>query len=222
MGKSLVQTGGLLLVILLVSPFVVYAAGFGQDGLRGTLDAPHYLFSGNAPANAGIFSHMLLGAAITLLVPLQLIRPLRQRLPALHRWTGRLVTLAAGITALGGLVYIGLRGTIGGAVMDAGFTLYGALMLLAAWQTYRHARARRITQHNAWALRLFWLVLGSWLYRVHYGLWYLATDGLWSTPAFTGAFDLVQNFAFYMPYLIGVEIYLQRFSSPGGRANLPA
>lgn len=223
MGRAYLQTSGLLLVMLLAAPFVIYSADFGRDGLRGTMDAPHYLFSASAPANAGIFSHMLLGAAITLLVPLQLIRPLRARLPALHRWTGRLVTLAAGITALGGLVYIALRGTIGGAVMDAGFTLYGALMLLAAVQTYRHARARRIAQHNAWALRLFWLVLGSWLYRVHYGLWYLATDGLWSTPEFTGAFDLVQNFAFYLPYLIGVEIYLRRrFPSPEGRAKLRA
>jgi hypothetical protein len=223
MRGTILQTGGLLLAILLAAPFVFYAADFGQDGLRGTLDAPHYLVSASAPANAGIFSHMLLGAAITLLAPLQLIRPLRARLPGLHRWTGRFVALGAGVTALGGLIYIALRGTIGGAPMDAGFTLYGILMLLAAGQTYRHARARRIQQHNAWALRLFWLVLGSWLYRVHYGLWYLATDGLWSNPEFTGGFDLVQNFAFYLPYLIGVEIYLRRrFSSSDGRAKLRA
>lgn len=221
MGKTYLQTAMLLGVMLLVSPFALYAAGFGQGGLRGTLDAPHYLFSASIPANASIFSHMLLGAAVTLLVPLQLIRPLRQRLPALHRLTGRVIVAGAGITAIGGLAYIALRGTIGGAPMNAGFTLYGALMLLAAWQTFRHAYARRIGQHHAWALRLFWLVLGSWLYRVHYGLWYLATVGLWSTPEFTGAFDLVQNFAFYIPYLIGVEIYLRRrFSSPQARANL--
>ncbi|MBQ2262692.1 MAG: DUF2306 domain-containing protein [Loktanella sp.] len=222
MVRIYLQVAGLLAVMLLVSPFVIYAADFGRDGLRGRLDAPHYLFSANIPANTGMFSHMLLGALITLLVPLQLIRPLRQRLPGVHRWTGRLITLAAAITALGGLAYIALRGTIGGAAMDAGFTLYGALMLLAAVQTYRHARARRIDKHKAWALRLFWLVLGSWLYRVQYGLWYVATDGLWSTPEFTGGFDLVQNFAFYLPYLIGVEIYLRRFSSRETRANLRA
>ena len=208
------------MVMLLALPFVIYAADFGRDGLRGNLDAPHYLFTAHAPTNIAIFSHMVLGALATLLVPLQLIRPLRQRLPHLHRWSGRLVTLAAGITALGGLAFIGLHGTIGGAAMDTGFALYGGLMLLASWQTYRHARARRITQHHAWALRLFWLVLGSLLYRVHYGLWYLATDGLWSTPEFTGAFDLVQNFAFYLPYLFAVEIYLRRFSSRDPRARL--
>ena len=57
--------------------------------------------------------------------------------------------------------------------------------------------------------RLFVLVLGSWLYRVHYGLWYLATDGLASTPEFTGTFDRVQNVAFYLPYLVLLEIWLR-------------
>lgn len=94
--------------------------------------------------------------------------------------------------------------------MDLGFALYGLLTLGAALQTVRHAKAKRIAQHQAWALRFFWLAIGSWLYRVHYGLWYLATDGLWSNAEFTGAFDLAQNFAFYLPYLIAVELYLRR------------
>lgn len=214
MGRFNLQTPVLFVVILLVLPFVFYAANFGQAGLRAALTEPHYLFSSNIPANNSIFSHMVAGGLITLLVPLQLVAPLRRRFPRLHRWSGRLIVLAAILTAIGGLIYIALRGTIGGAVMNAGFMLYGSLMLLAATQTILHARAGRITQHNAWALRLFWLVLGSWLYRVHYGLWYLATGGLWSNPEFTGGFDLVQNFAFFLPYLIGVEIYLQRRRQP--------
>ncbi len=191
-------------------PFVLYAVNFGQGGLRHALPEPHYILSTNSTANVAIFSHMLAGAVITLLVPFQLIGPLRRRAPKLHRWSGRIIAACAIITAIGGLIYIPLRGTIGGWPMDAGFTLYGMLILLTATQTYRFARARRVTDHNAWALRLFWLAIGSWLYRVHYGLWYLATDGLWSNPDFTGGFDLVQNFAFYLPYLIGVELYLAR------------
>ena len=207
---GIAQTTALLLVALLALPFVLYAANFGQAGLRNALPEPHYIFSANLPANLAVFIHMGTGALITLLVPFQLIGPQRRRFPRLHRWSGRVIVIAAIITAIGGLIYIALRGTIGGMPMNAGFTLYGVLMLLAAVQTIRHARARRIDRHNAWALRLFWLALASWLYRVHYGLWYLATDGLWSNPDFTGGFDLVQNFAFYLPYLIGVEIYLSR------------
>lgn len=207
---AIIQTTSLVVLILLVLPFSLYALNFGLGGLRDALPEPHYLFSDNATANFTIFAHMIAGGIITCLVPFQLIRPLRRRLPAVHRLSGRIIGAAAIVTAIGGLLYIPLRGTIGGWPMDAGFTLYGALTLLTAVQTVRHARAKRFDAHYVWALRFFWLAIGSWLYRVHYGLWYLATDGLWSNPDFTGAFDLVQNFAFYLPYLIGVEVYLAR------------
>lgn len=210
MKHQISQTIALGLVALLILPFAFYAVNFGQAGLRNDLAEPHYLRSTVPAANLAIFAHMITGAVITVLSPLQLIGSLRRRLPRLHRWSGRIIAMAAIITALGGLIYIPLRGTIGGWPMDLGFTLYGLLTLGAALQTLRHARARRMDQHQAWALRLFWLAIGSWLYRVHYGLWYLATDGLWSNPDFTGAFDLVQNFAFYLPYLIGLELYLRR------------
>lgn len=208
--RAIFQTTALILLTLLVAPFALYAIDFGQGGLRNALPEPHYIFSDNRAANGGIFLHMLTGAVITVLAPLQLIGPLRRRYPRLHRWSGRIIAGFAVLTAVGGLSYIALRGTIGGRPMDLGFSLYGALMLLAAIQTYRHARARRIDRHRAWALRLFWLAIASWLYRVHYGLWYLFTDGRWSNPDFTGTFDLVQNFAFYLPYLITVELYLAR------------
>ena len=210
MGRTVIHTTALLAVTLLILPFAFYALQFGQAGLRNALPEPHYLFSDNTPANSGIFSHMIAGALVTLLVPLQLVGPLRRRAPGLHRWSGRVIAGAAVVTAIGGLIYIPLRGTIGGLPMDAGFTLYGLLLLGAAVQTFRHARARRMAAHQDWALRFFWLAIGSWLYRVHYGLWYLATGGLWSNPDFTGAFDLVQNVAFYLPYLIGVELYIRR------------
>ena len=207
--KTVVQTSLLVLLALLTLPFVIYAINFAQGGLRDALPAPHYIRSNNPVANLSIFSHMAAGAAITALVPLQLIPSIRQRLPALHRWSGRLIIIAAVATAIGGLVYIPLRGTIGGTPMNIGFSLYGLLVLLTALQTIRYARARRVADHNAWALRFFWLALGSWFYRVHYGLWYLATDGLWSNPQFTGGFDLAQSVAFFLPYLVGVEVYLR-------------
>jgi len=210
MRPTWVQPVVLGLLALLMLPFALYAVDFGGRALSGTLVEPHYLQGDNAMRNLAIFSHMILGAALTLLAPLQLIKPLRKRWPALHRWAGRVIVPAAVLTAFGGLTYILTRGTIGGWPMDVGFSVYGALMLLAAIQTIRHARARRIAAHHAWALRLFWLAIGSWLYRVQYGLWYAATGGAWSQPDFAGAFDLAMNFAFYVPYLIVVELYLAR------------
>ena len=58
------------------------------------------------------------------------------------------------------------------------------------------------------------LAIGSWLYRLHYTVWYLATGGLWSTSKFTGLFDYAQMVGFYLPYLILLEIYLRRGPEP--------
>lgn len=205
----------LLGLVLLMSPFVRHAFVFGWNGLTTDLSGQERLYRLDAMAsNGAIFVHMIGGAALTLMAPLQLIAPLRARLPGLHRWSGRGLVILGAITAVGGLAYIALRGTIGGWVMDLGFGLYGALVLVASAQVIRHARAGDRHAHRAWGLRFFWLAIGSWIYRVHYGLWYLATDGAGSAPDFSGMFDLVQTFAFYLPYLLLLEVYLRRKPKP--------
>lgn len=197
-------------LILLAAPFAFYAFRFGLEGAGFGALRETYLIQPAAPfGNGAISLHMILGGALTVLVPLQLSPGLRRRFPHWHRGAGRLLVAGALLTGAAGCAFILMRGTIGGMWMDAGFLLYGALMMLAAAQAWRFARAGRFVPHRAWALRLFVLVLGSWLYRVHYGLWYLATDGLASTPEFTGTFDRVQNVAFYLPYLVLLEIWLR-------------
>jgi len=205
----LIRTTAFAALALMVLPFAYYALEFGQRGLRNALPEPHYLQSDLAVANFGIFLHMVFGGVITFLAPIQLITQLRQRFPAVHRWSGRIIATAAIITAIGGLTYIVARGTIGGWPMDAGFSLYGVLTLLTAVRAWQLARRGNYLDHSKWALRFFWLAIGSWLYRVQYGIWYLLTDGLWTTPEFTGAFDLAMMTGFYLPHLIGVEIYLR-------------
>lgn len=203
------QTTALLLLVLLALPFIWHSAELGTRGLTTTLP-DHRLFTAPLP-NALIFAHMIAGAALTLLAPLQLIAWTRARHPAVHRRMGYVTLAAAGITGIGGLGYIALNGTVGGPPMSAGFALYGALVLLAGSQAVRHARARNLAAHRDWALRLAVLAMGSFLYRVHYGLWYWATDGLWSeTDGFTGAFDLFNVAGFYLPYLIILELILRR------------
>lgn len=152
---------------------------------------------------------MLGGAAITILAPIQLYTGLRRRLLRAHRWAGRLIVLLLLTSALGGLTFIASRGTIGGWFMDLGFAAYGLCLAVAAVQTFRHGRSGETELHREWALRLVVLVLASWLFRLHYVLWFLITDGLGSTPDLTGPFDRVQVFAFFVPYLIALEVYLR-------------
>jgi hypothetical protein len=144
---------------------------------------------------------MVTGGLITSLAPLQLLRVVRHRLAVVHRLSGYAVALLAAVTGTSGLIYIVTQGTIGGVVMDIGFGVYGGLMVVAAWKTVTLARARD-PGHPLWAQRLVILAVASWLYRVHYGLWEILTGGLGSAPDFSGPFDQVQVFAFYVPYLV--------------------
>lgn len=174
-------------------------------------------------ATAGMAVHFLGGGILLLLGPLQLITPFRERWPAAHRWVGRLFVSAALLAGVGGLTFIALKGTIGGTVMDVGFGGYGILMLLAAIQTLRHARARRFDLHRAWAIRLYALVIGSWLYRIDYGFWVVLTDAVGHTDQFDGWFDHVMAFAFYLPNLAVAELYLRaRPESPSTALRVSA
>jgi Predicted membrane protein (DUF2306) len=161
-------------------------------------------------ATIGIAFHFITGAIVLALGPIQFFGPIRNNVPALHRWIGRLYTLAAFMAGIGGLTFIALKGTIGGASMNLGFTLYGALMLIASVETIWNAWKRNFVQHRAWAIRLFALAIGSWLYRMDYGFWLSLTPGLGHTKTFDGPFDVVMSFFFFVPNLLIAEFIIQK------------
>lgn len=201
--------------------FYVGALGDGQvakwnQNLPGLYE-PH-----SPAATAGLGLHFLAGGVILILGCIQLIRRVRTRWPALHRWLGRIYVSAALLAGLGGLTFILVVGTIGGSIMDVGFGLYGALMVLAAVQTYRYARARSLKLHRAWALRLFALAIGSWLYRMDYGFWLLLGGGRGHTHDFHGPFDHVMAFFFYLPNLLVVEAFIRAQSAASPKIRLAA
>jgi Predicted membrane protein (DUF2306) len=168
-------------------------------------------------ANLGIGLHFVAGGVLLILGPLQLFAAIRARTPAIHRWVGRLYIAAALGAGVGGLVYIACKGTVGGPPMSLAFAGYGALVVICALAALRHARARRDDAHRAWALRLFALAVGSWLYRMDYGFWALFMGGAGHTPTFDGPFDVVMDFWFYLPNLAVAELFIRargRSASP--------
>jgi uncharacterized membrane protein len=169
-----------------------------------------------------IGAHMAVGAILLLLGPIQLIGRVRSRWPALHRLLGRIYIACGALAGLGGLGFIALKGTIGGTAMNLGFGLYGFLMVLSAVQAWRYAVARQFDRHRVWAVRLFALTIGSWLYRMDYGLWFTATNGLWSHENFRGGFDVVMAFFFYLPNLLVAELYLRGQRPKSNRVLLGA
>ena len=93
--------------------------------------------------------------------------------------------------------------------------------MVAAVMTVCHARRRQKERHLQWALRFFVLAIASWLYRLHYVVWHATTGGLASEKDFSGFFDQIQNFAFFVPYLIALEIYFRsRRQLAGGQFSV--
>ncbi len=181
------------------------------------------LYESHSPgATSALGLHFLAGGVILILGCIQLIGRVRMRWPALHRWLGRIYVSAALLAGLGGLTFITVVGTIGGRVMDVGFGFYGALMVAAAVQTYRHARARSLKLHRAWAMRLFALAIGSWLYRMDYGFWLLLGGGRGHTHDFQGPFDHLMAFFFYVPNLLIVEAFIRAQSAASPKIRLAA
>lgn len=185
-----------------------YAAAFYEGNMaRWNQVLPRLYEQNTTAATSGIGLHFAAGGIILILGSIQLIDKVRIRYPAWHRWIGRLYVLACLLAAVGGLAFIVIKGTIGGTAMNMGFGLYGILMFIAAIQTYRTAVARNLESHRIWALRLYALAIGSWLYRMDYGFWILLTDGLGHTRSFSGPFDSVMAFFFYLPNLLVVEAF---------------
>lgn len=166
---------------------------------------------GDTSATIGIGIHFMAGGLILILGCFQMLDILRRRYPQVHRWSGRLYVFASIFAAIGGLSFIFIKGTVGGWVMDIGFGLYGILMFVAAVETIRYARLKEFEKHRSWAIRLFALAIGSWLYRMDYGFWFSITNGYGHTADFHGPFDRIMSFFFYMPNLLIAEVIIARF-----------
>jgi len=202
----------LLVLALNTGWFVLYSGDLGLRGLLSEVpgEVSRVFLDAAVVANVGIALHMIAGAVLTFGAPLQTLPIVRRRWPGLHRRFGYVLFVLAIATGLGGFVYITLNSTIGGWWMSLWFAIYGAAMIWTAVNTIYFALAKDQRRHFAWAVRLVVLAVGSWIYRVHYGIWYAATGGIGSNDAFTGLFDQIQVFAFFVPYLLIAEFFLRR------------
>lgn len=186
-----------------------YLGAVFADLERWNFPLPRLYDPGHPGATASIGAHFATGALLLFLGPLQLLRGVRERWAAVHRWLGRLTVVAAALTGVAGCGFIVMQGTIGGAPMNVGFGLYGVLMTVAAVQTARFARARQLERHRAWALRLYALIIGSWLYRMEYGFLFALARGAGHSRNYDAAVDVVMAFFFYVPNLALVEAWLR-------------
>ncbi|MBK4215960.1 DUF2306 domain-containing protein [Paracoccus caeni] len=198
----------LTLLFAAMGGFIAHSVWLGLGGLTNDLQGRSPFYAASMPLTTAImFLHMITGALLTVIAPLQVINPIRRNWPRFHRWSGRIMVGLGIFTGFGGILYATRHGTTGGAFMDLSSTVYGLLMLLAAVQTYRLGRARKWMVHRRWGWRFTVLVIASWLYRMHYVIWDRLTGGLWTTPDMTGPFDRFQAWAFYLSYAALLELW---------------
>ena len=169
-------------------------------------------------ANLGIGMHFVMGTVLVLAWPILLSAHIRARYRQVHRWTGRVYVSAGFLAGTGGLSFILTHGAYSQAASIA-FGIWGLVMMVCAVMAYLHARAKRFDRHRAWALRLFAMVLGSWVFDLEIRAWHDLTGGLGVGAGSTsGPFDYAILYLFFVPNLLVAEFFIRNLHK---RVRLP-
>lgn len=159
-------------------------------------------------ANLGIGLHYFMGAVLVLAWPVLFSSRIRARRRALHRWTGRVYVTAGFLAGAGGLAFILAHHR--GSAQHLAFALWGVVMMGSAVMAYVHARGRRFDLHRAWAIRLFAMVLGAWVFDLEYRAWTDLAGGVGIGAGDTmGPFDYAILYAFFVPNLLVAEFFIR-------------
>jgi hypothetical protein len=166
--------------------------------------------AGDLAGNLMFAVHVLLAAIATLGGLLQLGPQVRARLPALHRWNGRVFLATALVLALGGLWMVWVRGTRLSLLAALPLTLDALLILAFGGIAWARARERRFDAHRRWALRTFMVANGVWFLRVAMMGWVVLNQGPRGlTSDMSGPVDLALQFGCYLVPLAVLELYLR-------------
>jgi hypothetical protein len=170
--------------------------------------------AGDTAGNLFFAAHALMAAVIAFGGALQIVPQVRDRLPGLHRWNGRLFMLIALGVAISGLYLIWVRGgspTFMGAVATS---LNGVLIIACVALAWRAALARDIAAHRRWALRAWLVANGQWFFRV--GVFAVAVlDQRLAEPFFA-----VWGFGCTLAPLAVLELYLRTCDQAGPRGRV--
>lgn len=118
-------------------------------------------------------THIFASSVALLLGAFQMIKSLRNRHLALHRWIGRTYALAI---ALGGLSGLLIAFEIDGAFSTLGFALLALFWIMTTAKAVLLARARKIAAHRRWMICSFALTFAAVTLRLQLAVFMLAFD----------------------------------------------
>jgi uncharacterized membrane protein len=148
-------------------------------------DRPEYVRAIDAKFGANralTLLHLAPGLLFMVLAPVQLVKTIRSRWPAVHRWNGRIVVTAGLVTLVPGL-YFGVMLPLGGAAEAVIVGPVGIFFVACFWKAIAAIRRRDPATHREWMLRAIAIAFGISFERLVAGvldLW-LAPAGV-STP----------------------------------------
>jgi uncharacterized membrane protein len=116
-------------------------------------EAPPPPIVANAFATPFLLIHVVTGVIALVVGPLQFVRRIRMRVPALHRATGRIYVGACAVSAPAEFMLA--LGTTAGPVAAAGFAVQALLLPLFTYFGWRAAVERRFADHREWMLRSY-------------------------------------------------------------------
>ncbi|TQV84338.1 DUF2306 domain-containing protein [Aliikangiella coralliicola] len=206
--------------------FAYYVISFyGTTAIEGDFEAwnkvlPKGHIPGDTIGNFAVGMHILLAIIILVGGPLQLIPQIRTHLPTFHHWNGRIYITTTILLSIGGLFMVWTRGTLGGG--QVAISINALLIILCALLALFFAIKRNIKVHRRWALRLFFVAVGVWYFRIGLMLWLLIHGEPvgFDPKTFEGPFLDFLSYAQYILPLIMLELYFYAKERAGNLGQL--
>jgi uncharacterized membrane protein len=155
----------------------------------------------NAFANPFLAIHAAAGVAAIVVAPLQFVARIRERLPALHRATGRLYVAACAVGAPTGLMLA--MGTVVGPMTGLAFGVLGVLWAVFTIFGVKSAMAGRFDDHRAWMIRSYAMASAAITLRLM-----LPVSGMIGLP-FLQSYQAIAWLC-WIANLAAAELYLRR------------
>lgn len=109
--------------------------------------------------------HMVPGAFVLAMAPLQFSPWIRHRWPGLHRGSGRFLMSMVVLAAASGF-FFGFAAPLGGALESSAVAVFGAIFVFAAARGWIAIRRGDRVRHREWMIRMFAVAVGIAVIRV--------------------------------------------------------
>jgi uncharacterized membrane protein len=147
-------------------------------------------------------THFGVGALVLSIGPFQFLPALRAKLPAVHRWVGRVYVAGCILSGLAGLVLATY--TNAGPIARTGFSLLAAFWLTTTSIAFLKARGRDFKAHRQWMIRSYALTLAAVTLRI-----YLPVSMIGFGKGFLDVYPAI-SFACWVPNAIVAEWFIRR------------